>query len=82
MFEGRSQNAWGHTSSVMALVANVFRGAKSRVARPADFNPHLARRRRKRVANNFDRLCHEIMRVSDRKRREYEGRPKQRRKGG
>ena len=41
MAEGRSQALWNHTSSVLAMLANVNRDPrKGRSAKPADFNPH------------------------------------------
>jgi hypothetical protein len=44
MGEARSQMLWTHTSSVMALLANVHRDAKkTRPFKPADFNPHSRR---------------------------------------
>lgn len=42
MGEARSQQAWAHTSSVLALLANVHRDSKkTRAYQPADFNPHI-----------------------------------------
>lgn len=42
MGEARSQQAWAHTSSVLALLANVHRDSKkTRAYKPADFNPHM-----------------------------------------
>ena len=42
MGEARSQQAWGHTSALLAMLANVHRDAKkTRPYKPADFNPHL-----------------------------------------
>ncbi len=42
MGEARSQQAWAHTSSVLALLASVHRDSKkTRAYKPADFNPHL-----------------------------------------
>ncbi len=41
MGESRSQFLWGHTSAVLAMLANIHRDAKrSRTFKPADFNPH------------------------------------------
>lgn len=41
MAEGRSQNLWQHTSSVLALLANLHRDPKkSSVFKPSDFNPY------------------------------------------
>ncbi len=41
MAEARSQQLWSHTSSVMALLANIHRDLKrSRSFKPSDFNPH------------------------------------------
>jgi len=40
MAEGRSTEMWNHTSSILALVANVNRDPKKgRAFTPADFNP-------------------------------------------
>ena len=42
MGEARSQQAWAHTSSLLALLANVHRDSKkTRAYKPADFNPHV-----------------------------------------
>lgn len=47
MAEGRGREMWGHTSAVLALMANCNRDPKkSRAFSPADFNPYAARRRR------------------------------------
>jgi len=41
MAEARSRAAWRHTSTVLALVANVNRDpARQRAFRPEDFDPH------------------------------------------
>jgi hypothetical protein len=40
MAEGRARDAWGRTSSLMALLANYHRDPKkSRAYRPSDFDP-------------------------------------------
>jgi len=36
----RSDAMWEHTSSVMALIANVFRGRRGKRVKPADCHPH------------------------------------------
>lgn len=42
MAEAKSQQRWAHTSAILAMLANVHRDPKrSRVFKPADFNPHL-----------------------------------------
>ncbi len=42
MGEAKSQQAWAHTSSVLALLANLHRDSKkTRAYKPADFNPHI-----------------------------------------
>ena len=42
MGEARSRQAWAHTSSVLALLANLHRDSKrTRAFKPADFNPHV-----------------------------------------
>ena len=40
MAQARSSAAWKHTSAVLALVANVFRGKGKPKAKPSDFDPH------------------------------------------
>jgi hypothetical protein len=41
MGEARSQQAWSHTSALLALIANVHRDSKrARSFKPSDFNPH------------------------------------------
>jgi hypothetical protein len=41
MAEARSRAAWAHTSSVLAMLANVNRDPKrTRAFRPEDFDPH------------------------------------------
>lgn len=44
MAEGRCEQAWAHTSSILAMIAEVNRDRKkrSRAFRPADFNPYAA----------------------------------------
>jgi hypothetical protein len=45
MAEARSEQAWMHTSSLLALLANLHRDAKkTRTYKPSDFNPHLRRK--------------------------------------
>lgn len=47
MAEARGRDQWAHTSTVLALVANVNRDAKkSRAFKPGDFNPYETRRAR------------------------------------
>ena len=46
MHEGRARDLWTHTSSVLALIANVNRDTKRRKPfSPDDFNPYAERRR-------------------------------------
>jgi len=46
MAEARAKERWGHTSSLMALIANVNRDPKKHQAfRPDDFSPYAPRRR-------------------------------------
>ena len=41
MAEAKSRQAWNHTASILAMLANTHRDPKkSRAARPADFHPH------------------------------------------
>jgi uncharacterized protein len=43
MAEGRAKDQWQHTSSILALVANVNRDPKKTKAfKPSDFNPTLS----------------------------------------
>lgn len=45
MAEARSQQAWAHTSSILALIANLHRDPKrTRAYKPGDFNPHMRRK--------------------------------------
>jgi hypothetical protein len=45
MAEAKSQQRWAHTSALLAMLANVHRDPKkSRLFKPADFNPHLRRK--------------------------------------
>ena len=45
MAEGRGRDAWAHTSSLMALIANATRDPKKgRSFRPDHFNPYVRRR--------------------------------------
>ena len=69
MTEARSQDLWGHTSSVLALIANVNRDPKkSRPFSPKDFNPHAARRK-KAAPLSVDRLANDIMKLGGNKSR-------------
>ena len=44
MADGRVRQSWVHTSSVLAMIANVNRDPKkTRAFRPDDFNPFAAR---------------------------------------
>ncbi|HEX5442604.1 MAG TPA: hypothetical protein VFW87_02190 [Pirellulales bacterium] len=41
MAEAKSRQAWNHTASLLAMLANVHRDTKkTRAFRPADFHPH------------------------------------------
>ena len=45
MGEARSQQAWAHTSSVLAMLANLHRDPKkTRTYKPDDFNPHVRKK--------------------------------------
>jgi hypothetical protein len=45
MAEARSQQAWAHTSGILAMLANLHRDPKkSRAYKPGDFNPHVRRK--------------------------------------
>lgn len=49
MAEGRDRQLWAHTSSVMALLANINRDPKKcGVLRAADFNPYAEAKVRRR----------------------------------
>ena len=44
MAQARSRQAWAHTSTVLAMLANVNRDPKKCPAfKPADFDPHTVR---------------------------------------
>lgn len=46
MAQGHGQSAWGRTSNLMALIANVNRDPKKgRSFKPEDFNPYSRRSR-------------------------------------
>jgi len=46
MAESRARERWAHTSSLMALIANVNRDPKrGRAFRPSDFNPYGPKRK-------------------------------------
>ena len=46
MAEAASRQAWAHTSTLLAMLANVNRDAKRCPAfKPADFDPHCQRER-------------------------------------
>jgi len=45
MAEGQSEEAWNHTASLLAMLANCHRDPRrSRAFRPGDFHPHKRRR--------------------------------------
>ena len=47
MAEAKGRTAWGHTSAILALVANVNRDPKKgKPFTPADFNPFELRKRK------------------------------------
>ncbi|HOQ06093.1 MAG TPA: hypothetical protein PKY88_12870 [Anaerohalosphaeraceae bacterium] len=46
MAQGRGESAWGRTSNLMALIANVNRDPKKgRPFKPEDFNPYARKSR-------------------------------------
>ncbi len=40
MADGRSREAWNHTSALLAMLANLHRDRKKRPLQPADFHPY------------------------------------------
>jgi len=57
MSEARAQAMWAHTSSIMALIANVNRDPKrTRPFKPSDFNPLLGGAQRRGVPLRRDTL--------------------------
>ncbi len=47
MAEARGREAWGHTSAILTLIANVNRDPKkTRPFKPSDFDPYSARDKR------------------------------------
>jgi hypothetical protein len=52
MADGRSREMWEHTSTVLAMIANVNRGKKtSRKFSPLDFDPYRAEKKREAKQN-------------------------------
>jgi hypothetical protein len=59
MGEARSQVLWNHTSSVLAMLANIHRDAKrAKVYHPSDFNPHAKKRIQRRTMVGIQALKH------------------------
>jgi hypothetical protein len=59
MGEARSQMLWSHTSSVLAMLANIHRDAKrSKIYHPSDFNPHAKKRTQPRTMVGIEALKH------------------------
>jgi hypothetical protein len=59
MGEARSQVLWNHTSSILAMLANIHRDAKrSRIYHPSDFNPHGKKRPQPRTMVGIGALKH------------------------
>ena len=59
MGEARSQMLWSHTSSVLAMLANIHRDAKrSKIYHPSDFNPHAKKRIQPRTMVGVEALKH------------------------
>jgi hypothetical protein len=59
MGEARSQILWNHTSSVLAMLANIHRDAKrSKVYHPSDFSPHGKKRSQPRTMVGIEALKH------------------------
>ena len=59
MGEARSQVLWSHTSSVLAMLANIHRDAKrSKIYHPSDFNPHAKKLIQPRTMVGIEALKH------------------------
>ncbi len=59
MGEARSQILWNHTSSVLAMLANIHRDTKRpKVYHPSDFNPHAKKRIQRRTMVGIQALKH------------------------
>ena len=59
MGEARSQMLWSHTSSVLAMLANIHRDAKRlKIYHPSDFNPHAKKRIQPRTMVGIEALKH------------------------
>jgi hypothetical protein len=59
MGEARSQMLWSHTSSILAMLANIHRDAKrSKIYHPSDFNPHGKKRNQPRTMVGIEALKH------------------------
>lgn len=51
MAQAAGRDRWNHTSALLALTANCHRDPKKgRAFKAADFHPHLARPRKRRLA--------------------------------
>jgi hypothetical protein len=64
MAEGRSAFLWNHTSSLLALTANVNRDPKRKAFTPGDFNPHDKSKREEQTIS-VEQLTREIMAIAD-----------------
>ena len=59
MGEARSQMLWSHTSSILAMLANIHRDVKrSKIYHPSDFNPHAKKRIQPRTMVGIEALKH------------------------
>lgn len=67
MAEGHGRAAWGHTSSLLAMLANIHRDTRKRRRpyQPGEFNPHSQARRRRGSPVSVTRLTEEVMRISE-----------------
>lgn len=56
MSEGRGKDAWAHTSSLLALLANAHRDPKKKSTpySSSDFNPHESHQKDKPIATVTD----------------------------
>lgn len=55
MAEGRSRQAWAHTSNILAMLYNANRGSSQAARGPAAFNPYLHERPAMRMT--VEELC-------------------------
>lgn len=55
MYHGRNKTQWQHTSSMLAIIANIMRdGKKGSAPGPDDFNPYVQAEKKKQKTTKHD----------------------------